>query len=227
DWNRNPVSGGPYVVSDWNIGESIVMDRNPNYYLEGQPYVDRVIFAVVPDPGAQMAMIAKGEAHVQLWPGEVKEVYDEQMNGQAAIQEIPGQWNMTLFFNLSRPFDNDPGAEPPHPVLGDVRVRQAIAHGIEDGARFAQGVAHAGDGTRLRVQIIGYTNFSGSWCSWRRRWRKWSRWSASRQRSGMTTSRSSSVHSTTERRTSLATLISWSMIPACLWSRTRRLPMPI
>ncbi|GIK72091.1 MAG: ABC transporter substrate-binding protein [Chloroflexota bacterium] len=210
-WNRNPVSGGPYVVTEWNAGESIVMDRNPHYYLEGQPYIDRVIFTIVPDPGAQMAMMAKGEAHVQLWPGEVKEVYDAQMNGMAAIQEIPGQWNMTLFFNLSRPFDNDPGAEPPHPILGDLRVRQAIAHAIDyetivtavnpgvietatpfaygwyqcdqerkylydpetakalleeagwvegpDGIRVAQGAAYAEDGTRLRVQLNGYTNF--------------------------------------------------------------------
>ena len=38
---------------------------------------------------------------------------------------------MTIFFNLSLPFDDDPGAEPPHPILGDVRVRQAIAHAID------------------------------------------------------------------------------------------------
>ena len=211
DWNRNPVTAGPYVVTEWNAGDSIVMDRNPNYYLEGQPYIDRVIFKVVPDPGAQMAMMAQGEAQVQLWPGEVKEVYDSQMNGQAAIQEIPGQWNMTLFFNLSQPFDDDPGAEPPHPILGDLRVRQAIAHAIDydtivtainpgviptatpfaygwyqcdqerkypydveaakalldeagwvegsDGIRVAQGAEYAEDGTRLTLQLNGYTNF--------------------------------------------------------------------
>lgn len=210
-WNRNPVSAGPYVVKQWNSGESIVMERNPYYYLEGQPYIDRVIFTIVPDPGAQIAMMAKGEAHVHLWPGEVKEIYDAQVAGQAALQEVPGQWNMTLFFNLSRPFDGDPGPEPPHPILGDLRVRQAIAHAIDydlivtavnpgtfptatpfaygwykcdqerkypydperaralleeagwvegpDGIRVAQGAPYAEDGTRLRVQLNGYTNF--------------------------------------------------------------------
>ncbi|MBW7885940.1 MAG: peptide ABC transporter substrate-binding protein, partial [Caldilineaceae bacterium] len=211
EWNRNPVSAGPYMVREWNSGDSIVMERNPNYYLEGQPYIDQVIFKVVPDPGAQLAMMAQGEAQVQLWPGETKEVYDAQMNGQAAIQEIPGQWNMALYFNLSRPFDDDPGSEPPHPVLGDLRVRQAIAHALDydlivnevnpgvipiaspfaygwykcdmerkypydperakalledagwvegsDGIRVAQGAMYAEDGTRMKVQLNGYTNF--------------------------------------------------------------------
>lgn len=211
DWNRNPVSAGPFVLSEWISGDSIIMDRNPNYYLEGQPYLDRIIFKVVPDAGAQVAMMAQGEAHVQLWPGETKEVYDAQVAGQASLAEVPGQWNMTIYFNHSMPFDDDPGPQPPHPILGDLRVRQAIAHSIDyetiindispgvtpstspfaygwyqcdlarpypydveaakalldeagwiegaDGIRVAQGAEFAEDGTRLTVQMEGYTNF--------------------------------------------------------------------
>jgi len=210
-WNRQPVSAGPFIVSEWNAGDTIVMTRNPNYYLPGQPYLDGLIFKIVPDTGAQVAMMAQGEGHVQLWPGEVKEVYDEQTGGMATLQEIPGQWNMALYFNLSQPFDDDPGAEPPHPILGDLRVRQALAHAIDydliinevspgtfpatnpfaygwyacdlpraypfdvekanalldeagwvlgnDGIRVAQGAMYAAAGTRLTVQLNGYTNY--------------------------------------------------------------------
>ncbi len=131
DWNRAPVTAGPFVVSNWESGSSITMDRNPNYYLDGQPYLDRVIFQVVPDASAQMAMMIQGEGQVQLWPGAEKAIYDAQAEGMASLQEIPGPWNMALFFNLSQPFDNDPGPTPPHPILGDLRVRQAIAHAID------------------------------------------------------------------------------------------------
>lgn len=210
-WNRQPVSAGPFVVSEWNAGDTIVMTRNPHYYLEGQPYLDSLIFKVVPDTGAQVAMMAQGEGTVQLWPGEVKEIYDAQTDGNASLQEIPGQWNMAMYFNLSQPYDDDPGAEPPHPILGDLRVRQAIAHAIDydlimnevspgvfpatnpfaygwyacdlprtygfdvekanalldeagwvlddDGIRVAQGAEYAADGTRLTLQLEGYTNF--------------------------------------------------------------------
>lgn len=211
EWNRQPVTAGPFVVAEWNSGENIVMTRNPHYYLAGQPYLDGLIFAIVPDAGAQVAMMAQGEAQVQLWPGETKEVYDEQVAGQATLAEIPGQWNMALYLNLSMPFDDDPGATPPHPILGDLRVRQALSHAIDydlivneinpgvsptaspfaygwyqcdverpypyevekakalleeagwvegsDGIRVAQGAPYAEDGTRLTLQLNGYTNF--------------------------------------------------------------------
>lgn len=211
DWNRAPVTAGAFVVSEWNAGDSIVMDRNPNYYLAGQPFLDRLIFKVVPDPGAQMAMMIQGEGQVHLWPGATKEDYDVQVEGEGQLQEVPGQWNMALRFNLSQPFDDDTGATPPHPILGDLKVRQALAHAIDydtiindvnpgvspatspfaygwyrcdiprnytfdqdkanalledagwvmgsDGIRVASGAANAVDGTRLTLQMEGYTNF--------------------------------------------------------------------
>ncbi|RIK45216.1 MAG: hypothetical protein DCC57_16855 [Chloroflexi bacterium] len=133
-WNQQPVSAGPFVVQSWLPGESIVMARNPYYYLPGQPYVDRLVFQIVPDPGAQLALMASGAAEVQLLPGESKPVYDDLMGGVATLRQTPGQWNMALRFNLSRPDDDDPGPSPPHPILGDLRVRQALAHAINYGA---------------------------------------------------------------------------------------------
>lgn len=130
-WNRQPVSAGPFVVSEWTLGESIVMVRNPHYYLPGQPYLDRLLFAITPDTNSQIALMAQGEAQAHLWPGESKELYDQQMVGQATLAEIPSQWNMALYLNLSQPFDEDPGSTPPHPILGDLRVRQALAHAID------------------------------------------------------------------------------------------------
>ncbi|MGL4648781.1 MAG: ABC transporter substrate-binding protein, partial [Caldilineaceae bacterium] len=211
DWNRNPVSAGPYVVSEWLSGDSIIMERNPNYHEADKPAIDRLIYKIVPDPGAQLAMMAQGEGTVHLWPGLTAQEYDPQVDGMASLQEIPGQWNMTLFFNLSQPFDDDPSATPPHPILGDLRVRQAIAHATDydlivnevnpgniptaspfaygwykceqervygfdlekaralldeagwvegpDGIRVAQGAQYAEDGTRLTLQLNGYTNF--------------------------------------------------------------------
>lgn len=210
-WNHQPVSAGPFIVSEWLAGETITMVRNPYYYLAGQPYLNRLVFTIVPDPETQLALMAQGEAQFQLWPSETKAVYTEQVNGQAALAEIPGQWNMALYFNLSQPLDDDPGPTPPHPMLGDLRVRQAIAHAIDydriaaevnpgvwptaspfaygwyqcdvqrpyrydpekakallevagwvegnDGIRVAQGALNAEDGTRLAMQLNGYTNF--------------------------------------------------------------------
>jgi len=212
EWNRNPVSAGPFVVSEWASGESITMTRNPNYFEEGKPYLESLVFRIVPEPAAQTAMMLNGEAQMQLWPGEFKADYDQLLAGKATQHLIPGIWNMAIDFNLSAPFDGDPTASAPHPILGDIRVRQAIASAInygslqqdvlkgsvsdstnpfaygwyqcdlprkfgydvekanqlleeagwvmgDDGIRVAQGALYAEDGTRLSLELQGYTAF--------------------------------------------------------------------
>ena len=90
------------------------MEHNPYYYLADQPYLSRLTFKIVPDPATQIKLMAKDQAQVQLWPGEPKEMYDQQTANVATLQETPGPWNMALHFNLSRP-DDDPGPLPPRP----------------------------------------------------------------------------------------------------------------
>ncbi|MBK8784384.1 MAG: peptide ABC transporter substrate-binding protein [Anaerolineales bacterium] len=212
EWNRNPVTAGPFIVSNWASGESISLSRNPNYYEAGKPYLDGLVFAIVPEPAAQSAMMLNGEAQMHLWPGEFKADYDDFLKGKAQQYLIPGIWNMAIDFNLSAPFDGDPTAATPHPILGDLRVRQAIASAInyqslqedvlqggvsdstnpfaygwykcdlprafgydvekanqlldeagwvmgDDGIRVAKGAMYAEDGTRLSLELQGYTAF--------------------------------------------------------------------
>jgi len=212
DWNMKPVGAGPFIVTDWRSGESITMERNPNYYEEGKPYLDKLIFRIAPEPAAQTALMISGEAQVHLWPSEDKADYDPLMAGKAEQVLVPGLWNMALDFNQSKPGDKDPSASAPHPILGDIRVRQAISYAINydslmadvlngqvasstspfaygwykcdiprmynfdvekakqllteagwvegtDGIRVAKGAMYAEDGTRLSLEMQGYTGY--------------------------------------------------------------------
>ncbi|MBL8090890.1 MAG: peptide ABC transporter substrate-binding protein [Anaerolineales bacterium] len=213
DWNRTPIAvAGPFVIQSWESGKRITLTRNPNYFEAGKPYLDEVVFEIVPEPAAQTAMMLNGDAEYHLWPGEFKADYDELLKGKAQQYLIPGIWNMSIDFNLSAPFDGDPSASAPHPILGDIRVRQAIAHAINyqslqqdvlqgtvsdstnpfaygwyecelprkygydveeanrlldeagwvlgsDGIRVAKGALYAKDGTRLSLELQGYTAF--------------------------------------------------------------------
>ena len=116
EWNMKPVAAGPFVVTDWRSGESITMERNANYYEEGKPYLDKLIFRIIPEAASQTALMKQGEAQVHLWPGEDKVDYDAVMAGSAAQQLVPGVWNMAIDFNLSKPGDDDPFGfrAPPH-----------------------------------------------------------------------------------------------------------------
>ncbi len=130
-WNTKPVAMGPFMVTDWVSGDSITMERNPYYYEEGKPYLDKLIFKIVPEAAAQTAMMKTGEAQVHLWPGETKQEYDTLLAGIGQQVMVPGIWNAAIDFNLSKPFDNDPTATIPHPIFGDVNVRRAISQAID------------------------------------------------------------------------------------------------
>jgi len=212
EWNRAPVASGAFMVDEWIPGQRITMKPNPYYREEGKPYLSRLEFRIVPAYETQLAMMKSGEAHVQVWPAESKTEWDRIMEGMAEQVVVPGLWNMEMNFNLSRPYDGDPGPNPPHPILGDLRVRQAIAYGINydyiindvmrgevlpsyspfeygwykcdiqrpyptdinkakvlldeagwideddgDGIRECHGCLYAEEGTRLRLQLLGFS----------------------------------------------------------------------
>ena len=48
--NMDPVGTGPFMVKSMVEGDSIELVRNPNYFKEGLPYLDGIIFKVIPDP---------------------------------------------------------------------------------------------------------------------------------------------------------------------------------
>jgi peptide/nickel transport system substrate-binding protein len=71
----------------------------------------------------------EGDAEVMLWPGE-ESIKQIEAAGVARRGEAPGIWVLELRFNLSQPFDGAPGATPPHPILSDRRVREAMTYAI-------------------------------------------------------------------------------------------------
>jgi len=40
DYNRNPVGTGPYILKSWTAGDRMVLEKNPNYWDKGRPYLD-------------------------------------------------------------------------------------------------------------------------------------------------------------------------------------------
>ncbi|WP_394110486.1 ABC transporter substrate-binding protein [Xanthobacter autotrophicus] len=124
--NKNasaPIGTGPFVFREWAKGSHIILERNPNYWDAGKPYLDRIVVRFIADQSARSAAFETGEldlaggppvprsdlARVQALPNIGSETRGYEYNG-----------NMTqLYFN----FDT--------PQLKDKRVRLAIAHAID------------------------------------------------------------------------------------------------
>ncbi|GAB4492228.1 MAG: peptide ABC transporter substrate-binding protein [Anaerolineales bacterium] len=134
EYNRAPIGTGPWVVKDWKAGDYIELAPNPYYREEGKPYLDKVIVKILPSREVGMQL---------LGTGEVTTLWDLTEADFATIESLPGvTWAGTLYgsgenellvFNLG-PTDGSAPADPsvsPHPILSDLRVRQAIQYAID------------------------------------------------------------------------------------------------
>ncbi len=125
-------SYGPYMVEDWTPGESITLVRNPYYAIHGNryPIVDKIIFKFVSDPYSLLSQLLAGQIDLVERHGlqglDVKLLQAMEENGPLLrLYSQPAMLRENVVINLNDPAD----LTQPHPVLSDLRVRQAIAHG--------------------------------------------------------------------------------------------------
>ena len=130
DCNREPLSSGPYVLEEWVTGDHLSLVRNPAYYEEGKPHIDRIIVQVVPEQSVSKTMMLEGDADLHIWPREsVADDYKAASNVNLSVSPST-RWVMRLIPNLAARGTVDP-VENPHPILSDVRVRQAMRMAID------------------------------------------------------------------------------------------------
>jgi peptide/nickel transport system substrate-binding protein len=134
DFNRNPVGMGPWIVKEWKAGDSITFEKNPNYREPGKPYLDSVIVKILPSREVGMQLLGTGEI-TTLW--DLTEADFPTLAGMDGVTYAGALYgsgeNELLAFNLADPKEDAPAdpAKTPHPVLGDLKVRQAIQMGID------------------------------------------------------------------------------------------------
>jgi len=60
---REPIGTGPYVLSEWNVGQNIILTRNDGYWGE-KPEVEKATYVFRSDDAVRAAMVAAGEADI-------------------------------------------------------------------------------------------------------------------------------------------------------------------
>ena len=130
DCARQPLSNGPFVLSEWVNGDHMTFVRNENYFEAGKPEIDKITISIVPDQSVRKAMLLNGDADLDMWTTEPM-IADLEGKPNVEISQSPeNRWVMRIFFNLAAKGTVDAAATP-HPILSDLRVRQAIRAAID------------------------------------------------------------------------------------------------
>ncbi len=142
--NTKPVGSGPFKFQEWVKGDHLTLTRNEKYFKQGKPYLDRVVYKVM--PSAAMAAIAfeKGEVDYFLNPSPLDVARLQNMGGVVVTDKGREGFATveTLIPNLT------------HRPLSDLRVRRAMAHAIDkdflvDKLLFGMGAPATGPVSRL------------------------------------------------------------------------------
>ncbi len=77
----NPVGTGAFVVTEFQPGLRTILDRNPNYWKEGRPYIDRLEMFPIPDHAARANALMTGEVDLclELRGNAIQEVEDSDV----------------------------------------------------------------------------------------------------------------------------------------------------
>ena len=121
--NATPVGSGPFRFGEWVRGRHLILESNDDFFIEGRPYLDRIVFRIVKEPSVRMLALQKGEIdYYPFSPVRFRDVPGMAANpglrvttaGYAAL----GPVNYVEFNLRAPPFD-------------DLRVRRAVAYTID------------------------------------------------------------------------------------------------
>ncbi|MBI3998941.1 MAG: ABC transporter substrate-binding protein [Armatimonadetes bacterium] len=114
---------GPYIFKEWRRGDSILVERNPNYWGK-KPVFEEVVFRVVPDAGTRLTQLLAGDVHMAMLP-PAPDVKGLRKNPRVNVIEAPSIRVIFLLMNNRwGPFK-------------DARVRQAMNYAINKKAILA------------------------------------------------------------------------------------------
>jgi len=141
------VCSGPFMLKEYAAGEKTVLTRNPYWFgvdAKGQrmPYLDEVVFLIVPDQEAAALKFQSGEVDGidNVKPADYSTYADGQKKGNYTLYDLgPGMTTNFFWVNLNRVKEAKPGRKVGDPQTDPIRYewfkraefRQALSKAID------------------------------------------------------------------------------------------------
>jgi peptide/nickel transport system substrate-binding protein len=119
---ENVVGSGPFKLVEYKSGEHVILERFDDFFIEGRPYLDKVVMRIITDPAARAIAYENGEIHMGAFESlpriinRLKEVDSLTVTDEGYGGIGPLDW---LAMNTTKG------------PLADVNVRKAIAYAVD------------------------------------------------------------------------------------------------
>ena len=122
---ENVVGSGPFKVEENNPAERLVLVKNEDFFIEGRPYLDKIVYPMVKDPLTRVLMLEKGEIDFApfsgIRPTDVARI--ERAEGVNLTTDGYDAIGYVHYFEMN--LRNEP--------FSNRDVREALAHAIDTG----------------------------------------------------------------------------------------------
>jgi peptide/nickel transport system substrate-binding protein len=112
------IGSGPFQFVSWTQNHEIRLKANPGYF-GGAPRIREILFKIVPDDTVRILELRKGTIHLLQNDIEPEVLLSLERDSRFTVQKRQGTNYSYMGFNLK------------DPILGALKVRQAIAHAID------------------------------------------------------------------------------------------------
>lgn len=120
DVSRHPVGTGAYLLESWEPGVRLSFVRNPDYFLEGRPYPDRMIYELNLD---------RAPAFLRFRNGDLDHLHRLPASDYLWIRRAPAWAPYSVEHPLLDVWGLEMNCELP--PFDDVHVRRAVAFAID------------------------------------------------------------------------------------------------
>jgi len=117
--NEKPVGAGPYRLERWERNQEIVLAANPDVTITSRPWIDRVVFRVIPEYTTRLTELIRGRIDMmdQVQVEDVERLRRENPE----IRILPRGWRFMEYVAWNTR----------DPLFADARVRRALTMCID------------------------------------------------------------------------------------------------
>src|SRR5207247_1078685 len=150
DLKKRLIGTGPYILNEHTRKVRVVLQRNPDYFDTGRPYVDEYVILSTPDSATRTAAFRTGQSDFLPLqsPSEVEAV--RKTNPAAVVQALTPSITP---FGLALAQDKPP--------LNDVRVRRALSLAIDRQKQHIQQDLRKNLNNNVKISKLDYTSYYG------------------------------------------------------------------
>ncbi|MBS1677934.1 MAG: ABC transporter substrate-binding protein [Actinobacteria bacterium] len=129
EFATHPVGTGPFVLESWQHGKAITLAKNPTYWQQGKPYLEKIVVTAPASDEARVLQL-KGE-QVDLIAGPpTSQVAGLESTPGIRVEKSPNDLAYYLVLNMKNPLFENPKVREAIDLAVD---RQAYVKAAENG----------------------------------------------------------------------------------------------